>query len=62
MWLDVLTKPLQGKSYRIMRSNLMNMPELYVDTDEKIPGKGIKAAGVSAKEKKVEFNQDVQMK
>ena len=31
MWADVLTKPLQGKAFREMRSKLMNMPVDYVD-------------------------------
>ena len=31
MWADVLTKPLQGKNYRVMRSKLMNCEEDYVD-------------------------------
>ena len=39
MWSDVLTNPLQGKSYRIMISKLMNMPRLYVDPGENASAK-----------------------
>ena len=62
MWSEVLTKPLQVNSYRIMRSKLLNMPEIYVYKDYNETAKVIKAAGVSAKKKHVEFNQDVRMK
>jgi hypothetical protein len=31
MWVDVLTKPLQGKVFRVMRSKLMNYAEDYVE-------------------------------
>jgi hypothetical protein len=31
MWADVLTKPLQGKAFRVMRSKLMNCAEDYVE-------------------------------
>ena len=37
MWSDLLTKPFQGKSYQITRSKLINMPKLYLDTDENTP-------------------------
>ena len=39
----------------------MNMPKIYLDLDENALEKGIKVAGVSAKKKQVEFNQDVHM-
>ena len=29
MWADVLTKPLQGSKFRLMRAFLMNCPESY---------------------------------
>ena len=32
MWADVLTKPKQGKPYRIFRSHLMNVEEDYDET------------------------------
>ena len=35
MWLDVLTKPKQGKGFRMDRSMLMNVPEIYNDEEEK---------------------------
>ena len=38
MWADVLTKPLQGKAFRVMRSRLMNMPEDYVDPPTQTTG------------------------
>ena len=59
---DILTKPLQGKSYQIMRSNLINMLELYVDPGKNAPEKGSNTAGVSENKKHVEFNQDAHMK
>ena len=37
----VLTKPLQGKSYQIMRIKLVNMPGLSMDTGENGTAKGI---------------------
>lgn len=36
MWADVNTKPLQGRSFRIMRSHLMNIPEDYNDETERL--------------------------
>ena len=33
MWLDILTKPKQGKAFQEFRGRLMNVPEDY---DEKI--------------------------
>ena len=42
IWEDVLTRPLQGNSYQIMRSKIMDMPDIYVDTGENAPAKGIK--------------------
>ena len=57
MWADVLTKPLQGKQYRITISNLMNMTDIYVDPDDNEPEKISKSAGVYEKDKRVEFNQ-----
>jgi hypothetical protein len=34
MWADILTKPLQGKAYRVMRSNLMNCDANYFENEE----------------------------
>ena len=31
MWADILTKPKEGKSFRVFRSNLMNCAEDYSD-------------------------------
>ncbi len=31
MWADILTKPLQGKAFRVMTSNLMNCDENYFE-------------------------------
>jgi hypothetical protein len=33
MWADVLTKPLQGRSFRLMRSKLMNCSVDYEDQE-----------------------------
>jgi hypothetical protein len=33
MWADVLTKPLQGKAFRVMRSKLMICSEEYKDIE-----------------------------
>jgi hypothetical protein len=35
MWSDVLTKPKQGKGFRLDRSMLMNVPEVYDDEEER---------------------------
>jgi hypothetical protein len=35
MWANVLTKPLQGMAFRIMRAQLMNFPINYEDEEEK---------------------------
>ena len=35
MWSDVLTKPKQGKGFRIDRAMLMNVPEIYNDEEER---------------------------
>ena len=56
MWADVLTKPLQGNSYKIMRIKLMNMPEVYVEPGENTLATGIKTEGLSKKNNNVEFN------
>ncbi len=37
MWADVLTKPLQGLKFRIMRAFLMNCPIDYTDTPDTLP-------------------------
>ena len=34
MWADILTKPLQGKGFRVQRAQLMNCTEDYSETDE----------------------------
>jgi hypothetical protein len=34
MWADILTKPLQGKAFRVMRSKLMNCSEDYMENKE----------------------------
>ena len=35
MWSDVLMKPKQGKGFRVDRSMLMNVPEVYNDEEER---------------------------
>ena len=37
MWADVLTKPLQGAKFRLMRAFLMNCPIDYSDTPDPLP-------------------------
>jgi hypothetical protein len=34
MWADILTKPLQGKAFRVMRSKLMNCAKDYFENKE----------------------------
>ncbi len=36
MWADVLTKLLQGKVFRVMRSKLMNCSEEYKDSETNV--------------------------
>jgi hypothetical protein len=47
MWADILTKPLQGKAFRVMRSKLMNCEEDYFENEEteKEQAKAKKAVG-----------------
>ncbi len=33
MWADIMTKPLQGTAFRVMRAELMNCPVNYEDSD-----------------------------
>ena len=35
MWSDILTKPKQGKGFRVDWSDLMNVPEDYDDEEER---------------------------
>ena len=37
MWADVLTKPLQGLKFKIMRAFLMNCPVDYTDAPDPLP-------------------------
>ena len=37
MWSDILTKPKQGKGFRVDWSHLMNVPEDYDDEKERKP-------------------------
>ena len=48
-WEEILTKPLQGKSYKIIRINIINIPKLYVEPDDNTPEKRRKSAGMSEK-------------
>jgi hypothetical protein len=34
MWVDIMTKPLQGTAFRVMRAELMNCPVNYEDPSE----------------------------
>ena len=34
MWADIMTKPLQGTAFRVMRAELMNCPVNYEDPKE----------------------------
>ena len=34
MWADIMTKPLQGTAFRVMRAELMNFPVNYEDPEE----------------------------
>lgn len=54
MWADVLTKPLQGELFRIMRSNLQGCDVNYSDVPNETDAKAVqkvaqKFAGVAAK-------------
>jgi hypothetical protein len=37
MWADIMTKPLQGTAFRVMRAELMNCPINYEDPEENEP-------------------------
>ena len=48
MWADVLTKPLQGRAFRLMRSKLMNCSVDYEDQEvpkEKSPNVAVANKG-----------------
>jgi len=34
MWADIITKPLQGTAFHVMRAELMNCPVNYEDPSE----------------------------
>jgi hypothetical protein len=42
MWADVMTKPLQGTTFRVMRAELMNCPVHYEDPTEGPDGSPIR--------------------
>ena len=48
MWADVMTKPLQGTAFRIMRAELMNCALNYEDAMEETGGKERKPTSVYA--------------
>ena len=43
MWADIMTKPLQGTAFRVLRAELMNCPINYEDPPEEV-GKNLKRA------------------
>ena len=48
MWADVMTKPLQGMAFRVMRVELMNCALNYEDAMEETGGKERKPTSVYA--------------
>ena len=36
MWVDIMTKPLQGMAFRMMRAELMNCPVNYEEPEEDV--------------------------
>ncbi len=48
MWADVMTKPLQGTAFRVMRAELMNCEINYEDPFEKETPDGEKATCIYA--------------
>ena len=61
MWADVLTKPLQGRAYRVMRSKLMNCPVDYVDEcNKKVWFADITGVGAATKNTKITGVQNKQ--
>ena len=51
MWADVLTKPLQGRAFRLMRSKLMNCSIDYEDEQSEKEEEEIRRAKLKANEK-----------
>jgi len=54
MWADVLTKPLQGRAFRLMRSKLMNCSVDYEDqevSEEKSPKVAVANKGIAKSNK-----------
>ncbi len=58
MWANVMTKPLQGTAFRIMRAELMNCAINYEDTTEETEGKEKKPTSIYAP-KSVTWRSDI---
>ena len=58
LWADILTKPKQGKNFRIFRAELLNCSENYEEADEwvKIIVPAIKKALPIVKEQALAMN------
>ncbi len=52
MWVDVLTKPLQGMAFQTMRAELMNCPVNHEDPAEDAEEQERKAAKPGLKREK----------
>ena len=48
MWADIMTKPLQGTAFRVMRAELMNCPVNYEDPSEEEATETKKTQPISA--------------
>ncbi len=48
MWADVMTKPLQGTAFRMMRAELMNCPINYEDPEDNMNRKCKRKNPISA--------------
>ena len=58
MWADIMTKPLQGTAFRVMRAELMNCPVNYEDPTEEEAIEAKRTQPISAL-KKVTWKSDV---
>jgi hypothetical protein len=58
MWADIMTKPLQGTAFRVMRAKLMNCPVNYEDPSEEETTEAKRAQPISAL-KTVTWKSDV---
>ena len=59
MWADIMTKPIQGTAFRVMRVELMNCPVNYEDPTEEEAMETKRTQPISALRKTVTWKSDI---